>query len=216
MTKNSPIALVATALTPAGLSELVKEIRKAHANVQRATRSVLESARLAGDGLLELKEQVPHGQWTALVEKEFGFSLRTAQVYMQLARNWDTLDLAKAQSAALLSLRDAVAYLRPVREESAVAEDPHAVYQRDVEAALNQHEEQEVAVAAQAAPKQQAEPVQAVEGEVVVKSETVNRIIYQIAMGLGVLERHAQSITPKQMAYLAECHQRLGKLIEQS
>ena len=67
-------------------------------------------ARDAGIALTEAKQVVPHGEWAAWVKANCGFSLRTAQKYMEVAAKWDSL-AAKAPSTALLGIEAAIKQL---------------------------------------------------------------------------------------------------------
>jgi ParB family chromosome partitioning protein len=64
---------------------------------------------------MEAKKSVPHGGWEAWVRDSCGFSERTAQGYMRLAR----LAPEEAQRVALLSLRDALKALAEPKSEPA-------------------------------------------------------------------------------------------------
>jgi hypothetical protein len=176
---------------------------------------------------------VPHGEWTACVEKACGFSLRTSQVYMQLARNWDTLDLAKAQRAALLSLRDAVDYLRPVKKPPVEAADQlgrdldvGAPGRVEVQAAPVEPELKAKAISTKVPIIVYRPPKSAlareVQGEVVEETARLSGhegcdldlMIDNIGIYVDELEVHAQGIAPKQMARIRVCRDRLGELVE--
>jgi phage N-6-adenine-methyltransferase len=83
---------------------LATRIRAEHEAAQSAMRSAVSHAVEAGKLLMEAKRTVGHGGWEAWVRDSCGFSERTAQGYMRLAR----LDPEKAQRVALLSLREAL------------------------------------------------------------------------------------------------------------
>jgi len=86
---------------------LAAEIQREHAAVGEAAARGLQHALAAGDGLLEAKTAVAHGEWASwLAANVPGLSARTAQLYMRLARNRDRLN---PQRVAHLTLRAAAA-----------------------------------------------------------------------------------------------------------
>lgn len=102
---------------------LAERIRAEHRACKTANSAVLEHALAAGELLVRAKDGIPHGSWRAWVEGSCGFSLRTAQVYMHLARRRDEVEEAKAQSAAPLSIEGVLRVLgqqtTPEREQDA-------------------------------------------------------------------------------------------------
>jgi hypothetical protein len=96
-------------------SDLATRIRAEHDAAQSAMRSAVGHAVEAGKLLMEAKKSVPHGGWEAWVRDSCGFSERTAQGYMRLAR----LAPDEAQRVALLSLRDALKALAEPKSEPA-------------------------------------------------------------------------------------------------
>lgn len=89
------------------LPVLAADIRREHAAVGEAAARGVQHALAAGDALIEARASIAHGAWsTWLAANVPGLSARTAQLYMQLARNRDRLD---AQRVADSSLRAAVA-----------------------------------------------------------------------------------------------------------
>jgi ParB family chromosome partitioning protein len=100
-----------TIIPPAGIAGLAARIRAEHEAAQSALRSAVSHAVEAGKLLMEAKKSVPYGGWEAWVRDSCGFSERTAQGYMRLAR----LAPEEAQRVALLSLRDALKALADPR-----------------------------------------------------------------------------------------------------
>jgi hypothetical protein len=92
-------------------ADLALRIRAEHEAAQSAMRSAVSHAVEAGKLLMEAKKSVPYGGWEAWVRDSCGFSERTAQGYMRLAR----LAPEEAQRVALLSLRDALKALADPR-----------------------------------------------------------------------------------------------------
>jgi hypothetical protein len=99
------------------LKTLANEIRIAHAAAGNTAQNFLEHILTAGDGLIEARKQVKHGEWGAWLKRECALperdlSERTAQAYMQIARGRAALE-ANPQRAADLSLRGALRLLQP-------------------------------------------------------------------------------------------------------
>jgi hypothetical protein len=63
----------------------------------------LEHYRNAGSMLIEAKDQVPQGEWLVWVQRNFDLSKRTAQKYMQLARESATRRAGGAFQSRTLS-----------------------------------------------------------------------------------------------------------------
>jgi hypothetical protein len=102
------------------LDRLAREIQTAH---EAALCDHLEHARRAGDLLIKVKGMLP-GQFLTWVQQHCCIVPRTAQLYMQVARNWGKI--ANAQRVAHLSLRQAVRLLTG-GDESALDETEESV-----------------------------------------------------------------------------------------
>jgi hypothetical protein len=89
------------------LTALAAEIATAHRASIAATGSALARAAEAGRLLIEAKAALLHGSWLPWLQEAVGFSERTAQNYMRLAR----LSPAKAQAIADLGVAEALAHL---------------------------------------------------------------------------------------------------------
>ena len=105
MTTTGKQALVATKDTP--LHALATQINAAHDEVLASVRTALGHACRAGDLLLEAKRQLGHGAWGPWLRQHCAVTNRTAQKYMQLARELPKLT-AKAPRVADLSLREGI------------------------------------------------------------------------------------------------------------
>ena len=68
------------------LPVLAQEIKAAHEGVQDAARTAAERALEAGHALIEAKTVLGHGQWFPWLKEHVGFSDRTAQLYMRIAK----------------------------------------------------------------------------------------------------------------------------------
>lgn len=100
---RKPLSPVSTDTPPAlALDALAAAINDDHEAVEHMARSTLDRARAAGDKLIQAKAQVEHGQWLPWLAANCPrLATRTAQAYMKLAREWDTLVLKSADSAHL-------------------------------------------------------------------------------------------------------------------
>ncbi len=91
--------------------EICSRIVAEHHQAQEAARCAVKHAQRAGGLLIEAKEHIEHGKWTAWIHRNLPFSERTAQGYMRVARMLPTLAEGKAQRVAELPLRKALAEL---------------------------------------------------------------------------------------------------------
>ncbi len=88
------------------LPELAARINAEHEAAAGAIKRGLGHAMTAGDLLTEAKATVPHGQWAAWLTSNTALSERTAQRYMQLARERSALE-SKTATVADLTIRGA-------------------------------------------------------------------------------------------------------------
>ncbi len=77
------------------------EIQSEHFLVETHTRMALSHAQRAGALLIKVKEALAHGSFIYWIESNCSFSLRTAQLYMNLYNNRELI--GKAQELAQLS-----------------------------------------------------------------------------------------------------------------
>jgi hypothetical protein len=66
--------------------------------------------------LAEAKAALPHGAWRAWLAARVECSERTAQLYMQLARDWDAAGRTAGRRSALLTVLALVVLLAVVAE----------------------------------------------------------------------------------------------------
>lgn len=101
------------------LPQLAAGANREHLACEAAYGTAIEHAFRAGEHLLAAKAQVAHGAWLPWLEANFGASERTAQGYMQIARE-------DPQRVADSSVRQALATLAvprvPVVADDAAAE----------------------------------------------------------------------------------------------
>ncbi len=94
--------------------ELVAEINKNHERGQEHQRLAIECFVCAGEGLLRQKKRVEYGHWGEFIKENFGFSQRTANDYMYLAKHWKEMGADSRRAANLRgqSLRQVIKFLR--------------------------------------------------------------------------------------------------------
>src|SRR5205814_544228 len=73
----------------------------------RHGQATLSALMDAGDGLLEAKQALDHGQWDDWLSDNFALSDRTARLYMQLAGHRARIE-AKMATVASLGVRGAL------------------------------------------------------------------------------------------------------------
>lgn len=75
---------------------------------EQLARRTVEEAWMAGDALLRIKEQLPHGAWTPAL-RERGIPVRTAQRFLRLRQNYPQ----KRQIVAFASVSAALTKSKP-------------------------------------------------------------------------------------------------------
>lgn len=118
----------------AGRFDLAEHIQAAQPpatrDIEVITHEILDAKRRAGEsiltigqGLMEAKAILPHGEWLPWLEERVEFSERTARNFMRLAREWTNrqalADLGAAKALTLLAL--------PPEEREAFISEPHLV-----------------------------------------------------------------------------------------
>jgi hypothetical protein len=92
------------------IRDLIQEANDHHNLAITAAKNTLVHARDSGIVLLELKERCQHGSLTKMIEDNDGglnMSMRTAQRYMQIAREYDSIvEEMGASRAAVVSLSE--------------------------------------------------------------------------------------------------------------
>src|SRR5437660_94580 len=86
------------------LAELAARIRAEHEATADSLKRSVEHAMAAGDLLLEAKAQLKHGQWLPWLSEHCAMSERTAQLYMQIAKNREAIEAKYATGIADLNL----------------------------------------------------------------------------------------------------------------
>ena len=146
---------------------MVHSVQSAQRTIETITSEILELKKQAGKALLgigqrliEAKETLPHGEWLPWLTERVEFSERTAQYYMQLAREWTNpqsiADLGATKAFKLLALpaeeREAFIQERNVVDMSA-RELAQAIKERDEARAAAEHAAADQRTAEQARDK---------------------------------------------------------------
>lgn len=97
----------------AQLDALKQRINEEHRRCEEAVGSALEHAINAGEGLVQMKDNLSHGTWGRWLRENFEGSERTAQAYMRLYRRRDEI----RNGAADLSIRGALSSLSVPKPE---------------------------------------------------------------------------------------------------
>lgn len=100
---NNQIELVTTGKLSKERDNTIKEIEVLHFQFLENARNHLLLAKQIGERLEEKKTTVKHGEWEAWVEANLPFKIRTAQYYMKIHKNWNTLITSSAKSIGLLT-----------------------------------------------------------------------------------------------------------------
>lgn len=142
---------------------MVHSVQSAQRTIETITSEILELKKQAGKALLgigqrliEAKETLPHGEWLPWLTERVEFSERTAQYYMQLAREWTNpqsiADLGATKAFKLLAL--------PPEEREAFIQDHNVVDMsaRELAQAIKERDEARMAAEQAAADQHAAEP----------------------------------------------------------
>jgi hypothetical protein len=116
--REVPIDTTMVAISNLPLDQLAVAIKRAHEAAEYSMRDSLSHARSAGVNLLEVKSRLRHGEWMPWVRTHCGISHSTTNLYMKIAKRWDTL--GDSQQVVNLTLRQAsqLLYLEPSDEDA--------------------------------------------------------------------------------------------------
>jgi len=141
---------------------MVHSVQSAQRTIETITSEILELKKQAGKALLgigqrliEAKETLPHGEWLPWLTERVEFSERTAQYYMQLAREWTNpqsiADLGATKAFKLLAL--------PPEEREAFIQEHNVVDMsaRELAQAIKERDEARMAAEQAAADQHAAE-----------------------------------------------------------
>ena len=85
-----------------------QRINELHRLAETNAREAMAYALEAGNLLLQIKAELPHGTWENWLTAHCEIAVRTAQAYMRLAKQFPLLDESKAQRVADLPVREAI------------------------------------------------------------------------------------------------------------
>lgn len=105
MDNTTPLATTNDAATP--LPKLAELITEAHRAADSSAREAVQHAITAGRLLTEVKKRLPHGEFIPWLKANCAdVTVRSAQRYVQVAKNWETWDEEKRHAVSRLSLRN--------------------------------------------------------------------------------------------------------------
>jgi len=111
----------ANQISTANLETIRDQIAEAHRACESHLQEGLEKANRVGSLLITAKQAVPHGKWSEWVESNCGFSMRTAQTYMRIHREFPKL--SNTRDVALLGIKEADELLA----EPKIVEEPRFI-----------------------------------------------------------------------------------------
>ena len=105
------------------------------ADAERQLRNAVDSARAAGDLLLQIRKQIGHGGWTEWLRQHWNHSDRVAQRYMQLAVSWSLIadKSPKSINHALQLLVEETGTAKPDKPKPAQKPEPVAAIPEELE-----------------------------------------------------------------------------------
>jgi hypothetical protein len=92
---------------PDRLPVLAAQINQAHDLACRSAQAAISHAIAVGEGLIEAKALVGHGEWLPWLAENFDFSERTAQKYIRLAKHRDAVT-ANTKEPSYLAIDEAL------------------------------------------------------------------------------------------------------------
>jgi hypothetical protein len=127
----SNLATVTAAVLPDPMGDLIRRINEAHEEVRLTLKTTGQAAIKVGLLLLQAKQLAGHGSFADWICTHCNFSERTAQLYMQLARQFPN-----PQSFADLSLSDLMKKMAPLKLKEPTGESKQTVRKDKVTAAI--------------------------------------------------------------------------------
>lgn len=152
MAKPDLGALIAQTMAPPPESRSIETITSEILELKKQTGEALLGI---GQRLIEAKETLPHGEWLPWLTERVEFSERTAQYYMQLAREWTNpqsiADLGATKAFKLLAI--------PEEEREAFIQEHNVVDMsaRELAQAIKERDEARAAAEHAAADQRAAE-----------------------------------------------------------
>lgn len=100
------------------LSVLADEINREHDLFEKSARQAIQSAQLIGNKLIEVKDSLPHGQFTGWIASNCKFGERMARNYMRVVKEWPRIEAAQnGNSVAVLGINEALRLVAEPKEE---------------------------------------------------------------------------------------------------
>jgi Protein of unknown function (DUF3102) len=112
-TTSAPLSRSADVIAP---NDLANRINAEHEEVKNSIRRGAEHAIKAGHLLLQAKTTVGHGAFLEWIGEHCHCTVRSAQLYMKLAKNEAELR-SNTKSISYLSLTEAIEMLGPLKQE---------------------------------------------------------------------------------------------------
>src|SRR5262249_2848045 len=103
------------------LKDLAIRGNQSHERCEQAVRSMLHHARAVGELLVEVRSHLEHGKYENWVRENCKFSLRTARLYTQVAKNWEKLK----SNADTMGLKGAAVLLGDEQNGNRLPLSPH-------------------------------------------------------------------------------------------
>jgi hypothetical protein len=89
---------------------LAAQINQAHDMASRSAQAAISHAIAVGEGLIEAKALVGHGEWLPWLSENFDFSERTAQKYIRLAKHRDEVQ-SNTKETSYLAIDEALKHI---------------------------------------------------------------------------------------------------------
>jgi hypothetical protein len=101
---------------------LAAQINQAHDMASRSAQAAISHAIAVGEGLIEAKALVGHGEWLPWLSENFDFSERTAQKYIRLAKHRDEVQ-SNTKEPSYLAIDEALKHIGKANPQR-VADSP--------------------------------------------------------------------------------------------
>jgi hypothetical protein len=118
--------------TAVDIEDLARRVNNLHATISASMNSAMatncDRVVQVGKMLAQIKTVIGHGEWVSWQTKHLSFSLRTSQVYMQVAKNIPKLVASKNAESAFLTIEGVLKALpsppKPARAPSTNGNPP--------------------------------------------------------------------------------------------
>jgi len=100
------------------IKDLKQRIADCHRGVEAHGKIMLESARDAGQHLITVRKEIPHGQWETWVTENCPFTPRTASRYVMVCDHWDEIK-PKLEGSSVASVSGALKLIeKPAKSDT--------------------------------------------------------------------------------------------------